>query len=1042
MRDSQQARKKTVEQAACAEVVPRESEDRFRSAFDDGPFGIVFLGLGAQIQRCNRRFCEMLCYSESEIIAMGLVGITHPQDQELDREFAARLLCGEIPHYTINKRYLRKNGVAFWGQLTVSMVRDVAGKPSGLVGFVEDINERKKAEEALRESEEHYRGLAESTADAIAVHDRDGSLLYGNRAGAVALRLDPSRVVGARLEDINPPEIAQKQKEAIATVFRTGKPLNTSDDVYTFPWGEVWINTQLTPLTNNQGQVISVMSVSHDVTTRKLAEKALEQSRQSLRESERRYRTLAESITDAIGIHDRDGTLLYGNPAGAAYFAINPEEVPGKTQSELFSREAAKQHVDEIAKVFETGETAELDNLYHLATGDFWFNVRMIPLKDEQGRVTSVLTVSRDVTSRKLAEQSLQQAHDTLERCVEERTAELLRANEQLQQDVKERQALEATLRQSRDELQTIYNEMVEGCVIVDIETKRFVRVNASFCHMLGYTEDELLTTSAGCMFPPENVAVALQRFELAASGQSVTGENRPIRRKDGSIFHADATSRRIVYNGRPCVFTLFRDVSERKRAQEALLESEERYKTLVHTLPDAVVLADLNGRALFVSQRHVELHLADSADEFLRKTAFDYLAPEDHEKGRLYYEKTLTEGITRNVEYTFLRKDGSRFPAELSAAVVRDASGNPVAIINVLRDITERKQAEEALRQSHDELSSIYDSVVDGIIVADLEAHKPLRANAACSEMLGYSLDEAARLTPEMLHPPEAMPAVSAHFARVRQGHVSQIVDVPFVRKDGDIVYVDVVTRPIRYNSRSCWISFLHDATERHRAEQALRNKQRTMKHLLQSSDHERQLIAYEIHDGVAQHLAGAIMQFETYFHQKDSASQKALKAFEAGMTMLRQGHGETRRLISGVRPPILDESGIAAAIAHLVSDGGNLKGPRIEYRSAVLFDRLAPLVENALYRIVQEGLANACRHSKSEMVRVSLVQRGDRIRMEIRDWGVGFDVREIREDRFGLEGIRQRVRLLGGRCRIRSKPGNGTRIVAELPVIEKEQT
>ena len=77
---------------------------------------------------------------------------------------------------------------------------------------------------------------------------------------------------------------------------------------------------------------------------------------------------------------------------------------------------------------------------------------------------------------------------------------------------------------------------------------------------------------------------------------------------------------------------------------------------------------------------------------------------------------------------------------------------------------------------------------------------------------------------------------------------------------------------------------------------------------------------------------------------------------AYEAGMTMLRQGHAETRRLISGVRPPILDESGVAAAIAHLVSDSSNLKGPRIEYRSAVLFDRLAPMIENAVYRIVRE--------------------------------------------------------------------------------------
>jgi signal transduction histidine kinase len=95
---------------------------------------------------------------------------------------------------------------------------------------------------------------------------------------------------------------------------------------------------------------------------------------------------------------------------------------------------------------------------------------------------------------------------------------------------------------------------------------------------------------------------------------------------------------------------------------------------------------------------------------------------------------------------------------------------------------------------------------------------------------------------------------------------------------------------------------------------------------------------------------------------------------------------------------------------------------------------------LENAAYRIVQESLANACRHSKSNRVRVSLLQRGDRVRIEIRDWGAGFDPQTVQANRFGLEGIRQRARLLGGKCSIRSAPGKGTRITVELPVVERD--
>ncbi len=208
----------------------------------------------------------------------------------------------------------------------------------------------------------------------------------------------------------------------------------------------------------------------------------------------------------------------------------------------------------------------------------------------------------------------------------------------------------------------------------------------------------------------------------------------------------------------------------------------------------------------------------------------------------------------------------------------------------------------------------------------------------------------------------------------------------------------------------------------------------------MLEASDHERQLIAYDIHDGLAQELAGAIMQFQFHAQARQANPKDAAKAFDSAMMMLQQSHAEARRLVSGVRPPILDESGVVAAIVHLVYDPAFEEEPKIDFRNRVKFERLAPILENVIYRIVQEGLANARNHSKSKEIRVSLKQRGDRLRIEIRDWGVGFDPKIVREDHFGLEGICERARLLGGKCNIKSKPGKGTAIVVELPVVERE--
>ncbi len=180
--------------------------------------------------------------------------------------------------------------------------------------------------------------------------------------------------------------------------------------------------------------------------------------------------------------------------------------------------------------------------------------------------------------------------------------------------------------------------------------------------------------------------------------------------------------------------------------------------------------------------------------------------------------------------------------------------------------------------------------------------------------------------------------------------------------------------------------------------------------------------------------------MQLQTYEHRKDTHPKEAASAFQAAMTMLRQGHFETRRLIGGVRPPILDESGVITAIAHLVNEARREESPTIEFRSKVTFDRLAPILENTIYRVTQEGLINACKHSKSAHVLVELVQHGDSLQIKIQDWGKGFNPEQIDESRFGLEGIRERTRLLGGSILVESVLDQGTCISVELPLLLKE--
>jgi signal transduction histidine kinase len=204
----------------------------------------------------------------------------------------------------------------------------------------------------------------------------------------------------------------------------------------------------------------------------------------------------------------------------------------------------------------------------------------------------------------------------------------------------------------------------------------------------------------------------------------------------------------------------------------------------------------------------------------------------------------------------------------------------------------------------------------------------------------------------------------------------------------------------------------------------------------MLNAQDRERQLVAYEIHDGLAQQLTGAAMQFEAFEQLHDGNPQQASDCYSAGLHLLRESVSEARRLIAGLRPPILDEAGILAAIGHLIHDVMAQDGPEVEFHSSVKFKRLEPLMENAIFRIVQESLTNVRRHSKSDTAEIRLVQDGDQVRVEVQDWGVGFDPDSVGEECFGLAGIRERARVLGGRATIDSALGQGTRVVVELPV------
>ena len=460
-------------------------------------------------------------------------------------------------------------------------------------------------------------------------------------------------------------------------------------------------------------------------------------------------------------------------------------------------------------------------------------------------------------------------------------------------------------------------------------------------------------------------------------------------------------------------------------------------FRAIVNSSRDAIAALTLDG-AITTWNAGAERLYGYTADEAIGQPVWLLVPPDRSEEMRALLAKIEQGESVESFDTVRRRKDGSLVDVCLTLSPITDASGRTIGASGIIRDITERKRAEEAVALAKREWERTFDSMPDLVTILDVN-HRIVRVNRAMAERLGVTPEQCAgRSCFESVHGLDRPPEFCPHTLSVADGreHSAEIHEELL---GGDFL---VTTTPLLDEQGNVFgsVHVAHDITERKKAREALEKEHRSLKHLLQSSDHERQMIAYEIHDGLAQQLAGAIMQFQASSYLKDTKPDEAARAYEAGMTMLRQGHLEARRLISGVRPPILDESGIVAAVAHLVSEERLQTGPQIEFHSDVAFDRLVPILENAIYRIVQEGLTNACRYSQSQRVRIELVEHDDVLQIKVQDWGQGFDPARVEAERFGLEGIRQRARLLGGSASVESSPGKGTCLTVELPLVLKE--
>jgi PAS domain S-box-containing protein len=840
----------------------------------------------------------------------------------------------------------------------------------------------------------------------VLVLDRQHRICFANHTDSGA---DSRLILGRTLADFCPAGLAGDIRECVERVFLTGQPQVLEGAAFRLDDRQQWYEAHLGPILRD-GDVQAVSVVAINVTQRRRVEDAV-------RRSEQRMRLHVDQTPLAAIEWDPQVRVSQWNPGATRIFGYTAQEAIGRDFGFLVPQEA-RAHVDQLWRALRDKRGGERSTNWNLTKDGRtilceWYNT---PLVDADGQVVGFASLAEDIT---------------------------------------ERRRVETALRESEERFRKIFEDGPLGVAVVDLDG-RIRHINRRLCEILGYTEQEIIELGLQGITHPDDweydrsFGSRLRRGELS----TYTIEKRYVCKHGAAIWaQLTASLMRDAENRPTHIIGMVDNITDRKLAAAQLRESERRLATLISNLPGVAYrcTVDSDWTVEFLSEAYTVLtgYPVSQALGHPSSAYTDLIHPADRQAAFQQIQEALAREGKYQVEYRLRTATGAEKWIWEQGTGVFSEDGALMAVEGLVTDITSHKLAELALEQSRAELErrveertaeltevnrrlvTTLESITDGFVSLDRQ-WRYTYVNRTAAEVLDRTREEMLGQVVWDIFPE----ARELSFAREFQRAVAELAPVHF-----EEYYPEPLNKWYEchcYPSVEGLSVYFRDVTQRKEAEEALRQGQDSLRRMLQASDRDRELITYEIHDGVAQQLAGAIMEFEAYARQRQPVPEQGLQHFDAAMKTLRDASAETRRLMNQTRTPVLRRFGVAAAIADLIDQVSAKPGaPEIIYRCETHFVRLEPALENAIFRVAQEAITNACLHSRSEVVRVTLRQDGEQVILDVQDTGIGFDPSQVAEGRFGLDSISERTRLLGKDLLIDSAPGKGTRIRATFPLI-----
>jgi len=765
---------------------------------------------------------------------------------------------------------------------------------------------------------------------------------------------------------------------------------------------------------------------SNKAMRREIAER--EQAETGLRESEKRFRQLAESIREVFWVSD---------PAKHEMLYISPEyeNIWGRSRENLYQSpgdwiEAI--HADDRARVRKAATTkqitGEYDEQYRVTRPDGsirWIRDRAFPVRNEEGEVYRIAGIAEDITGSIQAKLSLQQ---------------------------------------SEENYHNVFEFSHDAIFIIDPETHGFLDVNENAARRLGYERDELLRLTLEDIHGPE----ADKRTTVIIHDLKKTGGatfEHIHRRKDGTEIPVEISAKVVTYNGRKAFQSSVRDISKRRKVEEKLKQSEQRYRAIFESIQDIYYRANIEGELEVISPSCFPL-TGYNQEELIGRPLTEFYA--DPSRRKELMNRLAQNGKVNDFEAVLVHKDGRKRVASITSKMICDNGKRPIAVEGIARDITERKQAEEALRESESTLRSLIEATPDAIFFKDGEGRWLLVNQAAIDLFDLRGLDchgkndlEVANLKPSYrqalthCHKSDAL----AWQARA-QTYAEEIIPQP----EGPERVMDVVKVPLFHDdgSRLGLVIIGRDITQRKRTELLEKQHMRELAHAsrLKEMGQMAAEIAHELH----QPLSAILTYSDTCLRMLKSGKKEpdklggvlgkiAVQAKRAG-EVVHSVHdfsikGEVRLLPQDVHDMVKEAM-------QLIQLETQCRGVRIKLESAralppVLADRI--LIEQVLLNLMRNACEVMEQHQEKDRALAIQTRMADKkfIVFTVRDNGPSLSKHELEHlfDAFyttkdsgmglGLTLSRLIIDNHDGRIWAEAAPDGGTALCFTLPAAGK---